>query len=661
MCTVFTYDTIVIGTGAAGYNAACRLKQFDTKSVAMVTENINFGTSRNTGSDKQTYYKLGLGGDAPDSVGQMAQNLFSGGCVDGDNALCEAALSVRCFMNLCELGVPFPVNRYGEYVGYKTDHDPYARATSAGPLTSKFMTEALEKKASSLGVEIFDGYLAVEILTQDNQVCGLICLQKSSGQLVIFRCAQIILATGGPGGIYADSVYPSCHTGTTSLALCAGAKAQNLTEWQFGLASVDPRWNVSGTYMQVLPRFVSVDEDGTEHEFLGDFFKDPYEALSAVFLKGYQWPFDSRKVLSGSSVIDLLVYQECVDKKRKVYLDYTQNPFGLETICYDKLSSEAYTYLDKAGATFGTPIQRLLHMNAPAVELYADKGRDITKEYLQIALCAQHNNGGIAVDLWWQTSVEGLFAAGECAGTHGVARPGGSALNAGQVGSLRAAQYICEKGRKTSDLPPADTTFTAALARHQAIADAILSNPDNIEANLLLAKRRMSDNAAAIRDVKAMSEALEQINIQLTTLEQTVGVANAASFYQYYKLKDILITQAAVISAMINYTRMVGYTRGSALYTDPDGQLREGLNEVFRFTIQPEKPSVLSDAALTCDCSNVCDAFDFSGILASSFVQEICLTANGFTTNWRPVRPLPNKEDFFETVWRSYRENKNIY
>ena len=124
----YTYDAVVVGSGAAGFNAACRLKQFG-KRVAIVTEGIKCGTSRNTGSDKQTYYKLGLGGDAPDSVAQMAENLFAGGSVDGDNALCEAALSARCFMNLCEAGVPFPVNRYGEYVGYKTDHDPFARAT----------------------------------------------------------------------------------------------------------------------------------------------------------------------------------------------------------------------------------------------------------------------------------------------------------------------------------------------------------------------------------------------------------------------------------------------------------------------------------------------------------------------------------------------------
>ena len=165
------YDVIVVGTGAAGYNAAIRVRQIGKKSVAIVTEAVNCGTSRNTGSDKQTYYKLGLGGDSPDSVATMAQNLYSCGAVDGDNALCEAALSARCFMNLCELGVEFPVNRYGEYVGYKTDHDPFARATSAGPLTSKFMTEALEKKATELDIPIFSSLLAVEILKIDDEVC----------------------------------------------------------------------------------------------------------------------------------------------------------------------------------------------------------------------------------------------------------------------------------------------------------------------------------------------------------------------------------------------------------------------------------------------------------------------------------------------------------
>ncbi|MBP5292884.1 MAG: FAD-binding protein, partial [Clostridia bacterium] len=131
---------IIVGSGAAAYNAAVTLAEHGVTDLALVTEGRTDGTSRNTGSDKQTYYKLSLAGDSVDSVHEMAKDLFAPGCVDGDIALTEAALSTPCFLHLARLGVPFPTNAYGEYVGYKTDHDPRARATSAGPLTSKMMT-----------------------------------------------------------------------------------------------------------------------------------------------------------------------------------------------------------------------------------------------------------------------------------------------------------------------------------------------------------------------------------------------------------------------------------------------------------------------------------------------------------------------------------------
>ena len=51
--------------------------------------------------------------------------------------------------------------------------------------------------------------------------------------------------------------------------------------------------------------------------------------LDAIFLKGYQWPFDPRKTKDyGSSLIDLLVYQETAIKGRQVFLDYRRNPSG---------------------------------------------------------------------------------------------------------------------------------------------------------------------------------------------------------------------------------------------------------------------------------------------------------------------------------------------
>lgn len=285
---VIALDTLVIGTGCAGYNAADWLYDLGRKDIAILTEGVNIGTSRNTGSDKQTYYKLSIASDGADSVQEMAETLFSGGSVHGDTALAEAAGSLRAFMKLANLGVPFPTNEYGEYVGYKTDHDPRQRATSAGPLTSKFMTEALEKSVQRKNIRIFDRMQAVRLLTEDGAVKGLLALDlrgRGPAGLTLFAAEHIILATGGPAAVYDRTVYPCGHIGGSGLAVEAGAAMTNLHEWQYGLASVDFRWNVSGTYQQVLPRYISVDETGKEHEFLPDYFETPEQALDMVFLQ----------------------------------------------------------------------------------------------------------------------------------------------------------------------------------------------------------------------------------------------------------------------------------------------------------------------------------------------------------------------------------------
>ncbi len=628
-----SYDAIVVGSGAAGFCAAVRLKEMG-KNVAIVTENVNYGTSRNTGSDKQTYYKLSLGGDCEDSVMHMAENLFSFGAVDGDNALCEAALSARCFLNLAEAGVPFPTNRYGEFVGYKTDHDPYKRATSAGPLTSKFMTEALENKACALGIPILDSMLTVEILKEDNEVFGLIVLNKKIGSFSAISTKNVILATGGPAGIYADSVYPESQHGAMSLAIDAEAKLQNLTEWQYGLASVRPRWNVSGTYMQVLPRFVSIDNDGNEYEFLEEYFTDPYSALDLIFFKGYQWPFDCKKVMSGSSVIDLIVFYEASVKRRKVYLDFTKNPFGLKKIDFEKLSSEAYEYLKNADALFGEPIDRLTKMNRPAIELYAEKGVDICNKYLEIALCAQHHNGGIAVDMWWQTSVKGLFAIGECAGTHGIARPGGSALNAGQVGALRASLYIASK-ENDIDKKTFSRLANCAILKHELFAQELLQNDDNIALLIKNAKRKMSDIGGAIRDRKNIKGYLSELELLIKNIGGNIGVSSPRSVYKAYIYRDILLSQCAVLTAMYDYDAECGSSRGSAMICSEYGYLKSGLDEMFRFKM--------------------------SDNISADKIQEIYCKSGKFIPSWRHVRQIPREDSFFENVWKGYRENKNIY
>lgn len=131
-------------------------------------------------------------------------------------------------------------------------------------------------------------------------------------------------------------------------------------------------------------------------------------------------------------------------------MDYRVNPGNLEKdrdLPYASMIPEAKEYLSQAGACFGTPIERLKHMNEPAILFYQDHHVDLFKERLEIAVCAQHNNGGLSTNHLWETNLSGLYAIGEVCASHGVTRPGGTALNAGQVGAVRAAEGIFLKKR----------------------------------------------------------------------------------------------------------------------------------------------------------------------------------------------------------------------
>lgn len=638
---VLRCNTAIVGTGAAGYNAADRLWQYGRQDILLITEKRTAGTSRNTGSDKQTYYKLTLSGGDPDSVREMAETLFDGQCVDGDIALCEAALSTQGFLKLAELGVPFPRNRYGEYIGYKTDHDPRRRATSVGPYTSKQMTEKLEAAVTAKGVPMLDNTQVIKIVSDGERVLGLLCLntkaQSAEDRYLLVRCKNVVYATGGPAGIYADSVYPASQFGATGLALEAGVKGKNLTEWQYGLASTRPRWNVSGTYMQVLPRVYSAEPDGSDpREFLMDFFTTPGEMLSKLFLKGYQWPFDVRKVASGSSIIDILVYLESC-KGRKVYLDYRTNPVN-GNFRFEELDAEALDYLTRAGACFGTPIERLLHMNAPAVDFYRDKGVDLAAEPLEISLCAQHNNGGLDIDCWWQTNLKGFFAVGEVAASHGVYRPGGSALNAGQVGSTRAAQYIAAR---RGGAPEHEDAFHREAARAltemgNLAQQAFTEHDPSIYRLRNEAGRRMSACGAAIRNSEAIAAYIAEIRARLENLPAYATISESKDLAWLYRYRDTLISQQTYLSAMVDYLRQGGKSRGSALYTDLSGRKPFAqLPDTFTFTVDDGSRGDL--------------------------VQEASWKGGECTFRFRKVRPIPEDDDFFENVWRSYRETGNIY
>ena len=650
------FNTIVVGSGAAGYNAALSLSKGGEQSVAIVTEGRGMGTSRNTGSDKQTYYKLTTCGEVPDSVYKMAQTLFEGGAVDGDIALAEAAGSLRSFYQLVDLGIPFPYNSSGEFVGYKTDHDPLQRGTSAGPLTSKYMTDLLEEAVIRREIPQFSGFQAVKLLVDDDaplgkQAVGILALDKrkcsdSRERYVIFAATNIVWATGGDAGMYESSVYPTSQTGGMGVVLEEGAKAKNLTESQFGIASIKFRWNLSGTFQQCLPRYVSTDQEGNdEREFLEDFFVHPSDLLSATFLKGYQWPFDSGKVVeNGSSIVDLLVYKESVLNKRRVFLDFTRNPAALlqnGVVDFTRLNGEAKEYLENSEALLETPYERLQHMNPKAIKVYSDHNIDLSKEYLEVAVCVQHGNGGIACDDNWESSISHLFAIGEVSGTHGVYRPGGSALNSGQVGGMRAAQFIT---RNYKEFPDPKVEFLQKyghqVKRTLQETEVILTEDDqeclDVSQELAKMQERMTTYASLIRSREGVEQAIKENREQWNSAVNVQHAVHPLQLKNYFKLRHLLISQYVHLCAILDYVKTVKSSRGSALIYNPDGLLPDDrLDELFRH-------------------SKDCASFDK--------VQEVMYEKSSLECDitWRAVRPLPDPDHWFESVWKNYREREGL-
>ena len=653
---LYSMNTIVVGSGAAGLNAAASLYKNGQKDIAILTEGLRMGTSLNTGSDKQTYYKLTTSGSESDSVRKMAATLFDGGSMDGDLALIEAALSLRGFYHLVDIGVPFPCNSYGEYAGYKTDHDPNRRGSSAGPLTSKFMTEQLLKEVQLYGIRIFDGYQVIEILTQktgvgetsETRARGVLAMdvraKTPKDAFVVFAAENVIWATGSEAGMYEASVYPVSQTGATGAAFRTGARGKNLTESQYGIASLGFRWNLSGTYQQVLPRYVSTKPDGSdEKEFLEEYFPDKRKLLLAIFLKGYQWPFDPRKTGDfGSSLIDLLVYQETVLKGRRVFLDYTRNPSCLEKDGHfdpEMLEQEAYEYLANSDGLHETPIHRLQHMNPAAIDLYRAHGIDLSSRMLEIGVCAQHNNGGLAGNIWWESNIRHLFPVGEVNGSHGVYRPGGSALNSGQVGSMRAAVFIANRYR---DHVPEEAELSVILGTQigetVSFGEAALSRDTeevfDVRREKKLLGSRMSENGACIRSLEGAGKAIAEARAQLEALLQK-KVGKIQDLRHYYRVRDLLVSQIVYLSAIRDYIERGGVSRGSYLVTDPNGEkpLPE-LPELFRF--RTEDPGFREK------------------------IQEAEYTGAGVQFFWRERRMIPEEDEWFEKVWKDFREG-NFY
>ncbi|MBY3196058.1 FAD-dependent oxidoreductase [Rhizobium laguerreae] len=582
---IYRAGCVVVGSGAAGLRAAVEMKRRGD-DVVVVSQSAWGGTSACSGSDKQTLHTANTA-DQGDNYNAMARAIRSGGAMDEDTAYVEAVGSSRMMASLQFLGLPLPQDPLGGTLRYQTDHDEVGRATSCGPRTSRLMVKVLAEEAIRLGVPFYNQTTAVKILTEgagaDRHVVGILAMRATDRTeenplgIALFVTGVIVLAAGGPGELYRDSVYPNGCFGSLGLALEAGVELVNLTESQFGIGTRREGfpWNLSGTYVQAIPHIYSLDSDGAERHFLAEYYRSTQELASNVFRKGYQWPFHATRMLDfGSSLVDLAISRETA-AGRRVFMDFNRNPLSVPgdlPFSLERLDEDVRDYLGEAGADQDMPIDRLKHMNPLAIELYRRYKIDIAEEPLEFAVNNQHMNGGIMVDTWGRSNLKGCYAVGEAAGTHGVTRPGGAALNAGQVFGTRAAEHISANGR-AKRAAMEDITAMAEAGIAEILAALRTESLLTVKSIRSQVQARMSDKAGILCDQESVSGALiEARKLNAEIRANGVAYGRAAEAVRGVQWRHMALASEAVLSALDFFIRNGGGSRGARAICHAEGE-----------------------------------------------------------------------------------------
>jgi succinate dehydrogenase/fumarate reductase flavoprotein subunit len=328
-------------------------------------------------------------------------------------------------------------------------------------------------------------------------------------------------------------------------------------------------------------------------------------------------------------------------------MDFRKNPIGnasMKRFNLKDLEPEAYDYLDKAGASQATPIKRLAHMNPLAIDIYKENGIDLYKEPLEIAVCAQHNNGGFAVNKWWESSIPHTFIIGEMAGSHGVKRPGGSALNAGQAGGLRAAEYIAnvygggipKYSKLRKEIDEQVTALVKKLKRWKKSSGAA---PSSVIENI---QDRMTTSGGHIRELKdaqhALKDALgllDQIRLQGIALKKPKSVTTAI------QAEHLAMASIGILKAIVELLKQGSGSRGSHLVLAENGTkihqdvINQATGKALKF--KPENVKLRKSILRITHDPRTKDLFR-------------CTTVT--------PRPVPTDRKAFEPAWLDYREGR---
>jgi L-aspartate oxidase len=374
----FSFDAVVIGSGAAGlYAALCLPEKY---RVALVTKE-----RLKTGASDWAQGGIAAAINPDDSPLLHLQDTLKAGAGLCDRDAVEflvenAASSIQ---SLVAMGVAFDRNNDRLAMTLEAAHSR-PRVLHAADTTGREIVSTLTKQVlQRANIQVFSQAFALSLwLNPNTGYCQGISLLYQR-EINWLKAAAVILATGGGGQVFAQTTNPQVSTGDgVALAWRSGAILRDLEFVQF---------HPTALTKPGAPRF-----------------------LISEAVRG-----------EGAHLID-------AEGKRFAY-DY--HPDG-ELAPRDIVSRAIFTHLQKTGATNvyldlrPIPEAKIRYRFPNIIRVCQKWGVDLFSEPIPVAPAAHYWMGGIAVDTMNHTSIPGLYAVGETAstGVHGANRLASNSL-----------------------------------------------------------------------------------------------------------------------------------------------------------------------------------------------------------------------------------------
>jgi succinate dehydrogenase / fumarate reductase flavoprotein subunit len=411
-----THDVLVVGAGLAGMRAA--IEAFDIGADVAIVSKLH--PVRSHSSAAEGGINAALGNASEDSPDEHAYDTVKGSDYLGD----QDAIQVLCdeapgdVYQLENWGAVFSRTEDGKIAQRPFGAAGEPRTAYAADITGHVLVQVLYEQVMKRGIRVYEEYFAWKPLVDDGRCRGVICWDLINGGLQTIGAKTVILCTGGAGRLYVGTTNAySCTGDGMAMALRAGVPLKDMEMMQFHPTTLAP----SGVLIT----------EGCRGE-------------GAYLLNA-----DGERFLTRYA------------------------PNAMELASRDVISRAEQTEIDEGRGIDGNVLLDLRHLGAEKIveRLHGTRelslvfvGVDPIKEPIPVRPGAHYHMGGIDVDVWGRTELEGLYAAGECAcvSVHGANRLGGNAL-------METITYGKRAGRHAAEWALANTTVTVP---ESAVSDA---------------------------------------------------------------------------------------------------------------------------------------------------------------------------------------------